>query len=86
VMTYAKSRALRERFYRAYNLRAYPENEPILRDLINKRDEFAHLVGRPNFATLNFEDRMLNTPDKVQALLDDMASAAKPAGERDYAK
>jgi len=29
---------------------------------------------------------MLNTPDKVQALLDDMASAAKPAGERDYAK
>jgi len=29
---------------------------------------------------------MLNTPDKVQALLDDMASAAKPAGQRDYAK
>jgi thimet oligopeptidase len=29
---------------------------------------------------------MLNTPDKVQALLDDMAAAARPAGERDYAK
>jgi thimet oligopeptidase len=86
VMSYAKSSALRERFYRAYNLRAYPENDAVLRDMINKRGELAQLVGRPNYATLNFEDRMLNTPDKVQALLDDMASAAKPAGERDYAK
>ncbi|HEX6784463.1 MAG TPA: M3 family metallopeptidase [Sphingomicrobium sp.] len=86
VMTYAKDSGLRERLYRAYNTRAYPENDAVLRDLINKRDELAHLVGRPNYATLNFEDRMLNTPDKVQALLDDMASAAKPAGERDYAK
>jgi thimet oligopeptidase len=86
VMTYAKSSALRERFYGAYNTRAYPENDAVLRDMINKRGELAQLVGRPNYATLNFEDRMLNTPDKVQALLDDMASAAKPAGERDYAK
>src|SRR5438309_10517630 len=86
VMTYAKSSALRERFYRAYSMRAYPENDAVLRDMINKRGELAQLVGRPNYATLNFEDRMLNTPDKVQALLDAMATAAKPAGERDYAK
>jgi len=86
VMSYAKDSGLRERFYRAYNTRAYPENDAILRDLINTRGELARLVGRPNYATLNFEDRMLNTPDKVQALLDDMATAAKPAGDRDYAK
>ena len=86
VMSYAKSSALRERFYRAYNMRAYPDNDPVLRDMINKRGELAQLVGRPNYATLNFEDRMLSTPDKVQALLDDMAGAARPAGQRDYAK
>lgn len=86
VMTYAKSAALRERFYHAYNHRAYPENDQVLRDLINKRDEFAKLLGRPNYATLNFEDRMLDTPDKVQNLMDEMSAAAKPAGERDYAK
>jgi thimet oligopeptidase len=86
VLTYAKSSGLRERFYREFVLRAYPENDPVLRDLINKRDELAKLVGRPNYATLNFEDRMLNTPDKVQKLMDDMAAAAKPAAERDYAK
>ena len=86
VMTYAKSSELRHRFQQAYYHRAYPENDAVLRDLINKRDELAHLVGRPNFATLNFEDRMLNTPDKVQQLMDDMAAAAKPAADRDYAK
>lgn len=86
VMTYAKSSALRHRFHREFNQRGYPANEPVLRDLLNKRDELAKLVGRPNYASLNFENRMLNTPDKVQALLDDMAAAARPAGQRDYAK
>lgn len=86
VMTYAKSSELRHRFQQAYNWRAYPLNDPILRDMINKRDELAHLVGRPNYATLNLEDRMLNTPAKVQALMDDMGAAARPAAMRDYAK
>jgi thimet oligopeptidase len=86
VMTYAKSGALRERFYRQYVVRAYPENDQVLRDMINTRDALAKLVGRPNYATLNFEDRMLNTPEKVQSLMDDMAGAARPAAERDLAK
>ena len=86
VLTYAKSSDLRQRFYREYQLRAYPANDAVLRDMINKRDELAKLVGRPNYATLNFEDRMLNTPDKVQALMDQMAGASRPAADRDYAK
>lgn len=86
VMTYAKSRPLRERFYREFSQRAYPLNEAVLRAMINKRDQLAKLVGRPNYATLNFEDRMLNTPAKVQALMDEMAIAARPAAQRDYAK
>lgn len=86
VMTYAKDGGLRERLYRAYNERAYPDNGVVLRDLIDTRDDLAHLVGRPNYAALNFEDRMLNTPAKVQALFDEMAAAAKPAADRDYAK
>ncbi|MEO6225089.1 MAG: M3 family metallopeptidase [Sphingomicrobium sp.] len=86
VMTYAKSSNLRRRFQHEYFLRAYPDNDTVLRGLINKRDEFAHLVGRPSYAALNFEDRMLNTPEKVQSLLDEMSAAALPAGRRDYAK
>ena len=86
VMTYAKSAELRHRFHREYNQRGYLVNDPVLRDLLNKRDELAKMVGRPNYATLNYENRMLNTPAKVQGLLDEMAAAARPAGQRDYAK
>jgi len=86
VLTYAKSPELRQRFYREYQLRAYPANDDVLRNLINKRDELAKLVGRPNYATLNFEDRMLNSPQEVQSLLDQMNAAARPAAERDMEK
>ena len=44
------------------------------------------LVGRPNYATLNFEDRMLNTPERFSRYLTTWLTAAKPAAERDYAK
>ena len=86
VQTYAKSDDLRKRLLIAYNNRAYPENEGVLRDLINKRDELAKIVGRPNYAALTLEDRMISTPDKVSDLIAQMAAAAKPAAERDYAK
>jgi len=86
VMTYAKSRELRQRFHLQYAQRAYPANDTVLRNLINKRDELAKLVGRPNYATLNFEDRMLNTPDKVQSLIEQMGAAARPAADRDMTK
>jgi thimet oligopeptidase len=86
VMSYAKSSEVRRRLLTAYLRRAYPENDPVLAGLINKRHELAGLVGRSNYASLNLEDRMLNTPEKVVSTLDEMALAARPAAERDYAK
>ncbi|GAA4006538.1 M3 family metallopeptidase [Sphingomonas humi] len=86
VMTYAKSSALRERYQRLYSQVAYPANDKVLRELIDARQAFARLIGRPDFATMDFESRMLNTPAKVEALLSEMAAAAKPAADSDYAK
>ncbi len=86
VMTYAASRDLRRRFALAYGQRAYPENDANLRGLLDTRQELATLVGRRNWAALTFEDRMVDTPAKVQALLDQMADAARPAADRDYAR
>jgi thimet oligopeptidase len=85
-MTYAKSSAVRERFQRVYAQVAFPQNDAVLRELIDSRHAFAKLIGRPDYATVDFEPRMLNTPAKVEALLAEMATAAKPAAERDYAK
>src|SRR5690606_8440527 len=48
--------------------------------------ELAELLGRPNYATLILEDKMVDSPARVQQLLTDMAAAARPAAMRDYAK
>lgn len=86
VMTYAKSAALRQRLYEANMTRAYPENDARLRDMLNTRQELAALLGRKDYATLALEDKMLDTPAKVESLLAGMGDAAKPASGRDFAR
>lgn len=86
VMTYAESDALRRRLSEVYNQRAWPENDAVLRQIFTLRQELAELLGRPNYATLILEDKMVNSPERVQQLLTDMAAAARPAAMRDYDK
>ena len=86
VMTYAESDELRRRFSEVYNRRAYPENDAILTQIFTLRQELATILGRPNYATLVLEDKMVDSPARVQALLTEMAAAARPAAMRDYDK
>ena len=86
VMTYAQSEPLRRRLYEAYQTRAYPANDKVLREMLDKRQELATMLGRPDFATLVLEDKMLDTPAKVEGLISEMGTVARPASERDEAK
>jgi thimet oligopeptidase len=86
VMAYARSEALRKRLYTAYMTRAYPANDAVLREILDTRQKLATAVGRKDWATLFLEDKMLDTPAKVEELLGEMAAAARPAGERDLAR
>ena len=85
VLTYAKSDALRQRLYEANNTRA-PENDAVLRDLIARRDELAKLLGRKNFATLQLEEAMIDTPARVQDFLDGLVRAGDAQARRDDAR
>lgn len=86
VSAFADNDALRERLSRVYYSRAYPENNEILKQLFAKRQELAEVMGYPDFATKMLMNRMVNTPEKVQSLLDGMAAAAMPAAKADYAR
>ncbi len=86
VMTYAESDELRRRLSEIYNRRAYPENDVVLRRIFTLRQELATILGRPNYAALVLEDKMISSPAKVQELLTEMAEAARPAAMRDYEK
>ncbi len=86
VMAYATNDALRQRLMLANLTRATPENDALLRRVLDLRAQLAGMLGRPNYAALVLENKMVDTPAKVEKLLGDMAEAARPAAERDYAK
>ena len=86
VMTYSASEPLRRRLYEANQTRAYPANDQTLREMLDLRQQLATALGRPDFAALVLEDKMVNTPARVEGLLAEMSGAARPAADRDYAK
>lgn len=84
VLTYARSEALRRRLYEANHRRA-PGNDAVLRELMSNRDALARLLGRPDDATLQLEDAMIDTPAKVQAFLDELMDEGDAQARRDDA-
>ncbi|MCD9098326.1 M3 family metallopeptidase [Luteimonas fraxinea] len=89
IQTYATNRALRERFYRAYGLRASesgPEaldNGPLIARILALREEKARLLGHANYAELSLATKMATAPDAVLTFLRDLAARARPHAEED---
>jgi len=84
VMTYAKDDHLRLELYTQFRKRGYPENEPVLRDLLRKRYELARLLGYKNYAQYVTENKMIETPVKAQAFIDEVAELASPRARAEY--
>jgi Zn-dependent oligopeptidase len=86
VMTYAKNEDLRRRMLFVYESRAHPQNDAVLKRLLAKRYELAVTLGFKSYADLITSDKMIGSPQRAYAFLDDIAGAAKVASERDYGK
>jgi thimet oligopeptidase len=86
VMSYAQNEDLRKRLYFANLTRAYPGNDATLTELFAKRDELAKLLGRPDFATLALEDKMIGSPDNARAFFAQVDAAAKDAAAKDFGR
>lgn len=84
LMTYAQSEDLRKRMMTVYDDRAWPANEAVLKQLLEKRYELAQTLGYNSYARLVTEDKMIQSPEKAQAFLDDIAQASGAAATRDY--
>ena len=92
VMQFAKSSALRQKLYTAHVTRASdqtaPEfssldNSPLMKEILQLRQEEAHLLGYRNFAEVSVATKMAESPQKVIAFLRDLAKRAKPFAEQD---
>lgn len=73
VMKNCEITATRQTMARAFNNRAYPINESVLRDIIAKRHQLATKLGYPSFAHLYISDKMAKTPATAQNFVDGLA-------------
>ena len=83
-MSYAHNDAARLELYRVFRQRGYPSNEPVLKELLQKRYELAQLLGYKTWADYITEDKMIKTAPAAQAFIDKITAVAKPRADHDY--
>jgi thimet oligopeptidase len=75
-MAYADSDSARKALRIAQRSRGYPENTAYLKTLLAKRHELASLLGYSSFAAYITEDKMVQSPERVQRFIDEVAQIA----------
>ena len=93
IMTYCDNRDLRFELYQAYNTRASDQgpnagkwdNTEIIKEILSLRAELAQLLGFTTYADKSLATKMAETTTQVTKFLTDLASKAKPQGEKELA-
>ena len=94
VMQFARSSAMRETLYRAYNTRASDQsnhehsqfdNSAIMAEILALRLEESRLLGYQNFGEVSVVAKMADSPEQVISFLRDLARRARPYAEKDVA-
>jgi len=94
VMTYCENRELRQEMYEAFVTRASDrgpnagkwDNTDIISEKLKLSHELARLLGFGSYSEKSLATKMAETPDQVLGFLNDLASRAKPQGEREVAE
>ena len=92
VLQFADSRRLRSVLYRAYATRASEfgpaelDNTPLIRSILELRQEEAKMLGLANYAEVSLAAKMAESTAQVAAFLRDLAGKAKPFAVRDLAQ
>lgn len=92
VLTFANNRALREELYTAYNTRASDkgphagefDNTDIIKELLTLRAEKASLLGYKNYAELSLVPKMVESPEQVFRLLNDLGEKAVSKARQEF--
>ena len=92
VMQFADNRALREKMYRAYSMRASEfgkaefDNTALMNEIVQLRGEEARLLGFANFGELSLAAKMADTPEQVVGFMRELAQRARPFAEQDLSE
>ena len=89
-MTYTDNRNLRQELALANGKKAFDggefDNQNLIKEIINLRQQKAELLGYKNFAEYVLEERMAESPKKVFDFLNQLLTAATPYAEKEIAQ
>ncbi|MBC2846556.1 M3 family metallopeptidase [Winogradskyella flava] len=87
-MTYADNRVLREKLSKAFGSKGFHnddlDNQNIVLRISQLRYDRAQLLGYKTHAHFVLEERMAETPEKVNAFLNELLEKAKPAAGEEF--
>ncbi|REL27130.1 tetraacyldisaccharide 4'-kinase [Thalassotalea euphylliae] len=84
VISYAESDDVKRKLWFEFWQRAYPENVPVVAQLLAKRYEYAQLLGYQTYADYVLSDKMAKFPQRVQHFLHQLNEYTKAADNKDY--
>lgn len=99
VMQYCSDRTIREALYRAYTCRASDldvageskdmparDNSGIMDEILALRQELAQLLGYANYAERSVATKMAESPQQIEAFLQDLAARCVPGARKEFAE
>lgn len=85
-LTFAKNEDARRRLYVEFTNMAYPENDKILKELIQTLQEITQLLGYDNFVDYDVEEKMTGNAGAVREFLDSVDASTREAAKDEYDK
>jgi thimet oligopeptidase len=76
----------REKMFVAFRNRAYPQNVPVLEEIIAQRDKLAHLLGYNSFAAYTLAEEMVGSVERVDRFLNDLVLKAQTKARKEFAE
>ena len=87
-MKYAKNRELRKKLAIAFGAKGFHgdelDNRENVLQIVKLRHQKSNLLGYSTYAHFKLEERMAETPEKVNSFMEELLEKAKPAAEKEF--
>ncbi len=82
---YCADGELRKQLYQQFMKRAWPQNEPLIKEILTLRKEFAGIIGFESWADYITQDKMTGSAKVVDAFIKDIEKIVRPRNDADVA-
>jgi thimet oligopeptidase len=83
-MTFGRDRSARASLAREFLNRAWPDNDPLLVELLALRQEHARILGYEDWASFDAEVKMIGEGAAIPRFIDRISAASEKSAKRDY--